>query len=307
MSQNPSLDICVCTRRRPDQLIELLESIPRTLAKLDQSLPGTGVAVVVVENDDSPRCRDRVLEAGARLGLNLRHVQEPHAGLSHARNKALEVCSAEFLLFVDDDEILDENLLVELLKSQQEFQADLVSGIAPILYPPGTPVSRIGYFDPPVRPYGSRLNAAATNCLLVRMSSLGKLPPPWFDPALNFSGGEDIDFTHRLVRAGAVLIANPRAIAWDKLPPERTTVGYIFRRTYRNWMVGAELMLRRGESTRLGLVGLAGRRFVAGLVLAPLRLVAGPKNRWEGLLRFVQAAGTLRALTGGKSGFYKQA
>ncbi|MBK8802733.1 MAG: glycosyltransferase [Fibrobacteres bacterium] len=305
MNNRKTLQICVCTRRRPAQLLELIESIPATIAHLAKSHPILAVGTTVVENDDLPRCGELLATTAARLGLDIQHVTEPRAGLSHARNRALEVCRSDFLLFVDDDEILAPDLLTELVSCQIEFDADLVAGIAPILYPTGTPQSHKGYFDPPIHSYGAKLECAATNCLLLRMDSLAKLSPPWFDLALNFSGGEDIDFTNRMVRSGARLVANPRAIAWDKLPPERTTLSYIFRRTYRNWMVGAELLLRTRRSTKAKLIALAGRRLLAGMALTPMRLVAGPKNRWEGALRIVQGIATLRGLTGAKSGFYK--
>jgi hypothetical protein len=49
-----------------------------------------------------------------------RHISEPELGLSYARQRGIKEASADLIIFVDDDNVLDETYLAEAIKIKQE-------------------------------------------------------------------------------------------------------------------------------------------------------------------------------------------
>ena len=52
---------------------------------------------------------------------NARHILESELGLSHARRRGIQEASADLIIFVDDDNVLDETYLAEAIKIKQEW------------------------------------------------------------------------------------------------------------------------------------------------------------------------------------------
>ena len=50
-----------------------------------------------------------------------RHILESELGLSHARRRGIQEASADLIIFVDDDNVLDETYLAEAIKIEQEW------------------------------------------------------------------------------------------------------------------------------------------------------------------------------------------
>lgn len=303
MTKQGWIEICVCSRRRPDQLRQFLCSASDAIGRLQERSPYRA-SVLLVENDDTATYRDLVDERTA-AGMEIRHVLETAAGLSHARNRALKESQAEFILFVDDDQILDPEIILEFIRCQAEFRCQIVAGYAPVKYPAGTAPWRQGYFEPASIDYGRILDEAGTNCLFLETRALSLLSEPYFDPKLNFSGGEDIDFTTRLHEQGARIVSNPRAIAWENFPAERTTVSYILKRTYRNWVVGTRLQMSLKHKTARRMLLSAAKRSLAGAVWAVPLLVRGGKGKLSGIVRMVEAIAIVASLLGTDSDFYR--
>lgn len=90
-----SLSVCICTRDRPGPLERALASLERLEA------PRAEWEILIIDNaaaDGSSRLAGRL-----SCSAPLRVVAEPRAGLSHARNRAMDASSAEHLIFIDDD------------------------------------------------------------------------------------------------------------------------------------------------------------------------------------------------------------
>ena len=50
-----------------------------------------------------------------------RHILESELGLSYARRRGIQEASADLIIFVDDDNVLDETYLAEAIKIKQEW------------------------------------------------------------------------------------------------------------------------------------------------------------------------------------------
>ena len=84
-----TIDICVCTYRRP--------SIEDTLRSLDrQTLPdGVSARAIVIDNDETPSARDRVEAVAANLSMPVKYIHAPANNISIARNAGLDAATAQ--------------------------------------------------------------------------------------------------------------------------------------------------------------------------------------------------------------------
>ena len=96
-----ALSVVVCSRDRPESLSRTLRSI------LDTTDPELLAEIIVVDNaPTSGATADYV----AALGDDrVRHVIEPLAGLSRARNRGVSVAVSDFVAFTDDESSLTDN------------------------------------------------------------------------------------------------------------------------------------------------------------------------------------------------------
>ena len=114
------ITIAVCTAKRPVMLASCLDSLMSLTIPEDVRLD-----ILVVENDSEP-CNRSVVERYR----NVRYAHEPRIGIPIARNRALsEAGESDYLLFIDDDETADGNLLVAYREAMAEFPADTYQGI----------------------------------------------------------------------------------------------------------------------------------------------------------------------------------
>src|SRR5262245_59094613 len=98
------LSVAICTHNRCESLAYTLQTLA-VQADVDWSQ----VEVIVVDNN----CLDATLEVIDRFAgsLPIRRVAETTQGLSHARNRALAETQGDWIVFTDDDVLLDKGWL----------------------------------------------------------------------------------------------------------------------------------------------------------------------------------------------------
>lgn len=72
-------------------------------------------------NDNCPLICDKWQEKDKRIIV--KHIK--NSGVSHARNVGLKVCTGEYILFVDGDDFVDENMISILYKKIASNNADI--------------------------------------------------------------------------------------------------------------------------------------------------------------------------------------
>ena len=86
------------------------------------------IEILVIDQTANER-RDRTIASEfADLPLQVFYRDQP--GQCSSRNAALQIASGEYILFLDDDSEVPENLIENHLKSLQVFRADASSGVA---------------------------------------------------------------------------------------------------------------------------------------------------------------------------------
>ncbi len=108
-----SVVVCTCAR------VELLRNCLASVSRLD---PAPGEILVI---DNTPG--DAHTEAIAKE-FNARYAVEIRPGLSHARNRAVELASGEIIAFLDDDAQPRENWLGLMLEPFEDANVAVVTG-----------------------------------------------------------------------------------------------------------------------------------------------------------------------------------
>jgi glycosyltransferase involved in cell wall biosynthesis len=119
------VSVCVATCGRPIGLANLLGALEVLAVPA-----GVTLQVVVVDNDSSESARVVCDEVATRHAYSLNYVVEKRRGISFARNAALDAAlpSSDFIAFIDDDELPEMDWLAELLRVQEYYRADVVTG-----------------------------------------------------------------------------------------------------------------------------------------------------------------------------------
>lgn len=292
--------VSVITFRRPEGLAALLAGLGSL--RFERAAPE--LAFVVVDNDPAGSARPVCEAASASLPGPLRYTAEPRRGLSFARNRAVAVAldeAADYLAFVDDDEVPMPDWLDELLRVAAAHRADVVAGRVLRRFEREPPewVSRGGFFLDPRMPTGTRVRTAATSNVLISNgvpAGMGAM----FDPRFGLTGGEDTHFFLRVAAAGYRIVWADDALVEERVPPERMQLGWILRRAYRvanTWSL-CERELSPAPTVLAVRVVKAIGRLVLGVALLVGAPLAGRHVAVRGLWQLAFGAGNLSGLLG---------
>lgn len=278
----PSLAVYVCTHRRNDHLARTIDSI---VASARHAEHGGRVGVVVV--DDNPDGSARVVVdefdgtargSGLDLGIHYRHSGAQN--ISRARNIGIAAAMelADWVGMVDDDEVVERRWVDELFSVADRVGADAVTGPVAVDYADDAPhwlrAQGIGrLFEAPRSADGAAVDHASTGNSMISTAWLTAHPTHRFRDDLGTSGGEDMVFYRAAIAAGLRAHYALRAGARELAPPERSTFGYVVRRSVWMGNTTAVTNLETGLAGRPRLAARALKSFAVALA-HPVRRLA---------------------------------
>jgi cellulose synthase/poly-beta-1,6-N-acetylglucosamine synthase-like glycosyltransferase len=224
--------VLIPTYRRPFGLARLLGALD------DLELPDdiADLRVFVVDNDAAASAREVCGTLAGRVSYALDYSVEKRRGIPQARNALLAAAfeAADFVCFLDDDEVPETAWLVELLRTQRAHAADAVTGpcLSAFDTPPPRWVSDAGLFERPRFISGTLLDTGYTGNALFRVAALLRMPA-LFDEQLALSGGEDSEFFRRFARAGHRIVWCDDAVVHDSVPETCLNLRWILARSLR--------------------------------------------------------------------------
>jgi succinoglycan biosynthesis protein ExoM len=239
------IDVCICTYRRAHIRDTLLSVGAATIPD------GAAVNTIVIDNDVTPSASERVAEAAKASHLPISYHHVAGANISIARNAALDRASADWIAFLDDDEVVDPDWLTNLIARQVETGADGVFGPSYANYGKDAPAwIREGDFHSQfAAPRDGIVQTGHTCNGLLRWRGT-----PWqsqrFDITRGKSGGEDTEFFFRLWRMGAVYAIATDAIVREDVPPARLSLHWLLSRRFRmgqSYAASAQSPMRRAQ------------------------------------------------------------
>lgn len=122
--------VVICTRNRASSLRSALQSISAAVK------PDCQWELIVVDNGSSDDTPDIV--SSFTKSLPIRYESEPKAGLSNARNRAVSLALGDYIVWTDDDVLVERNWLIAYTRAFREWpQASIFGGkIIPTIIEP---------------------------------------------------------------------------------------------------------------------------------------------------------------------------
>lgn len=268
----PAISLVVTTYNRADLLAKTLGSIRRV------HVPPTGsVEVIVVDNNSVDNTADVVDEASADFPFALRYVRERSQGLSYARNRGLAEAVGRYIVFMDDDELIEPHYLGRLESAFDKTGADCLGGpiyyynadlIPPWLYTLSEDTGQFFYGDSVrvLTPRDSKkLHGGNMAFRRTELAAVGGYRVELGRRGGELLSGEDYELQDRLWACGKKIVYHPGLIQYHYLRPERLSKRY-WRKLYFSY--GRTLYRHKAAVDGHGGV----------------RLLGAPRWMWRGLV-----------------------
>lgn len=303
------------TRQRPAMFSDLLESFAAMERPKDVE-----VVFLFAENDTEHHVEDVVARFRDRVPEEVRLELEPRPGIPMARNRVLDMAlsdGADFLTFVDDDEVVTAQWLAILVSSMKKRQLDLAGAPVRLVAPEGELTgwnrSVLEHLQSrSVNRNRSRERSAQerrdgwiniyTNNWILRLAAQRELGVR-FDESLQFTGGSDTKFSIDMKAAGARIGWIPRAYVEEPTPQKRLTLPYHFRRA-RDQATNAVRLSDKGAGKALTQAFL---RFIDAILNTVSSVFTGRYGITKAVHKLGIAAGHIRGAFGGRSQHYGEA
>ena len=283
------IDIGICTYRR-STLVTTLESIARQILP-----PETHVRVIVADNDLIPSSESIVRDAEKTLKLDILYVHAPAKNISIARNACLDHARAEWLAFIDDDEIADPNWLASLLAKSNQF--DIVFGVSRAQYSPtAAKIFRKLDLHSADLSKEREIKTGYSGNVLIRLNSI-RAHAIRFDLRLGQAGGEDTVFFYQARLAGLTLGFAPASIVQEPVPAQRENWTWLMKRQFRSGQSHGYCLATLDGKPRLSIFVLAICKFIALAILAFVRIFdldAARYSWWRAVLHLGVASFAIR-------------
>lgn len=225
------LTIGLCTYKRP-QLIDTIDSIIKS--ELNQP---TKVTILIVDNDENCSAKDAVENVDLPINMEISYVVECKRGVSNARNKVLSETVTDWLLFIDDDEVVSRCWLQSYIDLIMEKNITFKAAVGPVVtvYPDyvDKTIIRSEVLDRKKFSHREFISHGATNNCLININFIRKQAIN-FHQSFNLTGAEDSDFFEQIMINGGEIIWNEKAVVMESLSQERATKNWIKNRLYHN-------------------------------------------------------------------------
>lgn len=180
----PLATVTICTRNRSASLAVTLDSLVLA-ARRAEAHTGLPFEVVIVDNGSTDDTAKVVASYADRLPI--RCINQPVPGLSNARNAGLDAARGRFILWTDDDVLVDEDWLAAYLEAFRDHPEVAVFG--------GRAVPR---YNTPRSEWFIEQEAQLGSLLAIRDTpSWTEVKPGQLPFGLNYAVRRDVQLRHR--------------------------------------------------------------------------------------------------------------
>jgi len=278
-----------------------------------QAIPdGVAVDLVLVDNDPERSSFEVFEDFSSQAPFPVHYFCEANRGIVSARNRIVEetlAIQADFLAFIDDDEVAAPDWLNQLYRGLTKYDADVVPGFSLQMLPQNAPewIVKGNFFELSSYPTGTLRKSASTRNILF---DLKKLCGEWglrFHPALNMTGSSDTFFFEEAYLKGAKIVWIAEGVVEEEIPDSRLTSSWLMARWFR---AGNSLVirqkLRQGRFYGLRMLPFAFLGLIWGATLCLMTVTLAKHVRIKNLRYFCEPLGRLSAIAGYKYHEYRR-
>ena len=222
----PLVSVVIPTHNRKEKLVRLVNSI------LESNYPKDRLEIIVVDDASTDGTYEeiRMRFQGVKILRN-----EKELFLSGSRNVGIENAKGEYIFLIDDDNVVDRNCILELVKTMMNYSS--VGIVGPIMY----------YYQQPSRVWCAGIKRGMVtslttfigrdeidkgqfseliesedfpNAFMIKKEVIERIG--LFDEENFVIHYDEADFGRRVKKAGYRIVCNPRAKVWHDVPlPEQ--------------------------------------------------------------------------------------
>lgn len=231
------LSVIICSYNREQYIVNAIKSL------YNQTIDKHLFEVFVVDNNSTDNTKQVCANYLATLtNFNIHYVEEKRQGATFARNAGAALAKGEYLVFMDDDAVANEDFLEEILNFfQQNPQADGVGGRIIPLYIPEEPKWMSYYVSSLVGNFQYSETVKEFENEKFPLESNMVTPKALFDSVGGFSehilgvvgtvriGGESKDYHIKLQQQGKKIYYSPNIIVQHVVEVTKLTRAYMYR------------------------------------------------------------------------------
>lgn len=231
----------IVTYNRGDYITDTLSSLAT------QTLPAAMWELLVVNNNSTDNTESVVERFASRNPeINVRLVNEARQGVSHARSRGVTESWGEYIVYVDDDEVVNDRFLQEYYDFFESHPAvgaaggrivPMFMGVRPRWMSPFTERPIIGNIDfgkkPRPFPAGRFFGGGNMGIRRAMFDKYGLFNASLGRVGRGLMGGEEKDFYMRMKEGGEEVWYLPGPVIEHVTPPEKLKPEY-FRKLTRN-------------------------------------------------------------------------
>lgn len=232
----PRIAIAICTWNRAPLLRQTLERM--TQLRVPE---GSTLTILVVNNNSTDETPAVIDEFRSRLPLQDLFVSQP--GISYARNAALEALDADYILFTDDDVLVDEDWAVNFMAAAERHPTAVAFGgrIDPWFPSPADPILVQAFpalargfcgldRGPAERVLSDEEDVTGAN-MAFRKALVGavRFRTDLGVTGTNTLGGDELDFQTQLRRNGGQVVWVPTMRIQHYVAPARMALPYLLK------------------------------------------------------------------------------
>ncbi len=225
--------LAICTWNR-------CELLRKTLAQIEglAKPPGLTWELLVVDNGSTDATADVVRSFENRLPT--KYVLEEKQGASFARNRALDEAAGDWIVFIDDDVLIEPAWFMSVLSAiERNAETAIVSGPIAPWFPVEPPADLLEVYPELAKgfcgvDYGGPERLIPPECLVFTANmAVHRSAAAGIRFNTNVGGrlplGEDIDFVDRVRRAGGTVLWVPAMRVKHYVDPSRMTLEFLRR------------------------------------------------------------------------------
>ena len=98
---------------------------------------------IICVNDDSPDGSRQIITGYISKHKNIKCIDRPNGGLSAARNTGIVAAKGEYIVLLDSDDWLEDNVLEKLYQQAKKADLDVLIGNTKWIYPEKTDIEKL--------------------------------------------------------------------------------------------------------------------------------------------------------------------
>lgn len=233
-------------------------SHPQTLIKTLKSIKAQSIPpneVIIVENGKKAL---RTEQLASQFEVDYYHVEQP--GANNARNVGVELCDSDFVIFTDDDCVLDPNFVFNHMQANSKYDPCIIGGKVNLefevdpeewLYEPFRKMLSELDWEKEFEVLSGTIDISKTNHYLVtaNLSCSRKLfeMVGGFDPEMGYREGQltandENSFVDTVRAHNFRVMYSSDCIVKHQIPEERTKLEYFLKRYHGQGIADAALL-----------------------------------------------------------------